>query len=77
MDKDLYEQYEYARKRLNQKKNLYFHFVLFLLGSIFLFLSNHFKVFGKETNWSFWIITTWTFSFIIHFIKHYFLFQLL
>jgi hypothetical protein len=69
MEKEQHEQYEYARKRLKQKKNLYFHFVLFLLGSVFLSLANHFKIFGFESNWSIWIITTWTFLFILHFIK--------
>jgi hypothetical protein len=69
MEKEQYELYEYARKRLKQKKNLYFHFVLFFLGSAFLSLANHFKIFGLEYNWSIWIITTWTFLFILHFIK--------
>ncbi len=69
MEKEQYDQYEYARKRLNQKKSLYFHFVLFLLGSIFLIIANNFKIFGFESNWSLWVITTWTFLFILHFIK--------
>ncbi|MDD5148988.1 MAG: 2TM domain-containing protein [Flavobacterium sp.] len=69
MEKEQHEQYEYARKRLNQKKRLYFHFVLFLLGSIFLSLANHFDAFGYTTNWAIWVITVWTFLFILHFIK--------
>ncbi len=69
MEKEQHEQYEYARKRLNQKKRLYFHFVLFLLGSIFLSITNHFEAFGYTTNWAIWVITVWTFLFILHFIK--------
>jgi len=69
MEKVQHEQYEYARKRLTQKKRLYFHFVLFLLGSIFLSLANHFEAFGYTRNWAIWVITAWTFSFILHFIK--------
>ncbi|WP_338407989.1 2TM domain-containing protein [uncultured Flavobacterium sp.] len=69
MEIEQHEQYEYARKRLNKKKRLYFHFVLFLLGSLFLSLSNHFEVFGYTTNWAIWIITVWIFLFILHFIK--------
>ena len=69
MEKQLHEQYEYARKRLNQKKRLYFHFVLLILGSIFLALANHYSVFGLESNWAIWVITFWTFLFILHFIK--------
>ncbi|WP_291102268.1 MULTISPECIES: 2TM domain-containing protein [unclassified Flavobacterium] len=71
MEKEQHEQYEYARKRLNQKKELYFHFVLFLLGSLFLAIANHFLVFGYDSNWSIWVITVWFFLFILHFIKIY------
>ncbi|WP_310377439.1 2TM domain-containing protein [Flavobacterium sp.] len=66
-----HEQYEYARRRIKRKKTLYFHFVLFLLGSLFMFVSNHFQVFGYTSNWSVWLITLWTFLFVLHFIKIY------
>lgn len=69
MEKEHHELYEYARKRLNQKKGLYFHFVLLILGSIFLFIANHFLIFGFTSNWSIWIITLWIFLFLLHFIK--------
>jgi amino acid permease len=71
MEKEQHELYEYARKRLKQKKGLYFHFVLFILGSIFLFISNHFLIFGLAFNWAIWVITFWLFLFILHFIKVY------
>jgi hypothetical protein len=71
MDKNLHEQYEYARKRLKQKKGLYFHFVLLILGGIFMFLANHFSIFGIKKNWAIWVITFWAFLFILHFIKVY------
>lgn len=73
MEKEVHEQYEYARRRLRQKKILYFHFVLFLLGSLFLFIANRFFDFGTGTdqNWCIWGITIWLFIFILHFIKVY------
>ncbi len=71
MEKEQQEQYEFARRRLNQKKTLYFHFVLFLLGSLFMFIANHFQAFGYTSNWSIWLITLWTFLFVLHFIKVY------
>ena len=71
MEKEQHERYEYARKRISQKKRLYFHFVLFLLGSIFLFIANYFLVFGFTSNWAKWVITLWLFLFILHFIKVY------
>ncbi|KVV13798.1 2TM domain-containing protein [Flavobacterium sp. TMP13] len=66
-----FEQYEYARKRIKQKKNLYFHFVLFLLGSLFMFVANRFLDISTTTNWAVWAITCWFFIFILHFIKVY------
>lgn len=69
MEKEQQELYEYARKRIKQKKGLYYHFVLLTLGSIFLFIANHFLIFGFTSNWSTWVITFWIFLFILHFIK--------
>lgn len=71
MEKEQLERYEYARKRINQKKMLYFHFVLFLLGSLFMFVANHFMDVGAPTQWYIWAITAWLFLFILHFIKVY------
>ncbi|MEO6174214.1 MAG: 2TM domain-containing protein [Flavobacterium circumlabens] len=82
MEKEVHEQYEYARRRIRQKKILYFHFVLFLLGSLFLFIANRFFGFGTTNtnsvtvtdttqNWCIWAITIWFFIFILHFIKVY------
>ena len=69
MEKEQYELYEYARKRIKQKKVLYYHFVLFILGSIFMFIANHFEAFGYTSNWAAWAITAWAFIFVLHFIK--------
>lgn len=69
MENEHQEQYEYARKRLTQKKRLYYHFVLLILGSIFLFIANHFLIFGFTANWSIWVIALWFFLFALHFIK--------
>lgn len=69
MDTIQHEQYEYARKRLRQKKGLYFHFVLLVLGSLFLFVTTHFDVFGFSPTWTIWAITVWVFLFVLHFIK--------
>jgi biopolymer transport protein ExbB/TolQ len=71
MQKEQYELYEYARNRLKQKKGLYFHFVLFTLGSIFLFIANHFEAFGVKSSWCIWAIAIWGFLFILQFIKVY------
>jgi ABC-type multidrug transport system fused ATPase/permease subunit len=69
MDKDLHEQYEYARNRIKQKKRLYYHFVFFTLTSIFLISISYFFDIGVETNWCIWGVTIWLFLFVLHFIK--------
>lgn len=69
MDLEQHEQYEYARRRIKQKKRLYYHFVLFTLTSLFLFIAYRFFDIGITNNWSIWAITLWTFLFVLHFIK--------
>jgi hypothetical protein len=69
MEKDQHELYEYARKRLKQKKRLYFHFVVLFLASLFLFIATKIFNFNPATNWYIWIITIWFFIFLLHFIK--------
>lgn len=71
MEKELHEQYEYARRRIKQKKALYFHSVLFLLGCLFLFIAHKFFNIGIDSNWCIWLLTIWFFVFILHFIKVY------
>lgn len=69
MEKDQYERYEYARRRIKQKKNLYIHFVLLVLGSLFLYIANVFMNIGAPHQWYIWAIIVWVFIFIFHFIK--------
>ena len=43
MQKDKsFEMYDYARKRIKQKKILFFHFIVFVLGSLLLYVFNTF-----------------------------------
>ena len=69
MEKQVHEQYEYARRRIKQKKRLYFHFVLFVLGSLMLFVAHNFLDSTVVSYWYLWIIMIWLFLFILHFIK--------
>ncbi|TDE02901.1 2TM domain-containing protein [Flavobacterium hiemivividum] len=69
MEREQHELYEYARKRLKQKKGLYFHFVLLFLVSLFLFVATKLFNFGIDSNWYMYAITAWLFIFLLHFIK--------
>ena len=40
MENQQHESYEYARKRIKQKKNLLYHFVVLLVGSFFMFIAS-------------------------------------
>lgn len=69
MEKDQHELYEYARRRIKQKKKLYFHFVFFVLISILMYIVNKWFGLGEPNNWFLWLATAWLFLLILHFIK--------
>ncbi|MBT8237238.1 MAG: 2TM domain-containing protein [Croceitalea sp.] len=64
-----HELLENAHKRIKQKKRLYLHFVIFLIGSVFLILVNKIFKYGEEYDWFLWAITAWGFLFVIHIIN--------
>ena len=49
------EQYEYAQARMKQKKKLMQHFIVFLVGSVFLIIINPILGYGDE-----FFIKNWT-----------------
>ena len=63
--------YENARARAKQKKRLYYHFVVFLVGAVFLILLNKLLKVGENVveNWFVWAIILWLFFFVLHFIN--------
>lgn len=74
LDPDQRELYENARRRTRQKKRLFQHFVIFLVGAILLIVLN--VVIGyKEDfmplgyNWFVWAILAWSFLFLVHLIN--------
>lgn len=60
--------YERARSRTKQKKRLYFHFVLFLIGSAFFVILNK-VILKQEGDWFVWAIFGWLFFITLHFIN--------
>jgi len=74
IDKDQLELIENAQKRIKQKKRLYFHFVIFLIGAVFLIIANtvlgigeNFKI--ANIDWFVYAIVAWLFLFIYHFVS--------
>jgi dihydrofolate reductase len=66
-----HELYENARKRTKQKKRLYLHFVIFAVGSLFLFVLDRVFAVGENyvKDWFVWAILLWSFFWILHFIN--------
>lgn len=68
-DSEQYEIYEKSRKRTKQIKRLYFHFILFLVGSVFFVVLNKIIKYKPELDWFVWAIFIWLFVLTIHFIN--------
>lgn len=65
---------KYAEKRIKQKKRVYVHFVVFLIGAVFLIIANTVLGIGKDftiagLNWFVIAIILWLALFIYHFIS--------
>jgi hypothetical protein len=71
IDREQHEKYEYDRKRIKQKKRLYYHFILFLVGSLFFIVIERIYDVQPFEGWYIWALTIWFFLFILHFIKVY------
>ena len=74
IDKDQLELIENAQKRIKQKKRLYIHFVVFLIGSVFIILANIALGIGKNftiagVDWFVFAILAWLFLFVYHFVS--------
>nr|AOT83032.1 hypothetical protein [uncultured bacterium] len=66
------ELYEHARKRVIQKKRLFQHFIIFLVGSVFFIILNLVFGYGKEftlfgVDWYIIAILCWAFLLVVHF----------
>ena len=66
IDIEQHELLENAQQRIKQKKRLYYHFVIFLIGSVFLIIINKLLKYGESYDWFVWAITFWAFLFVIH-----------
>ena len=74
IDYEQRELYEIARKRTREKKRLFQHFVIFLIGAIFMIVLNvvigyreDLKPFGY--NWFVWGVLFWAVIFLVHFLN--------
>jgi amino acid permease len=69
IDAEQREQYDYARKRIKQKKGLMRHFIVFLVGSVLMLIINLVLKEGEDffiPDWSVWAVLLWTFILLIN-----------
>ncbi|MGB6150707.1 MAG: 2TM domain-containing protein [Pricia sp.] len=66
LDLEQHELLEHAQTRIKQKKRLYVHFVIFLIGSVFMIFINKILNYWANYDWFIWAITFWGFLFAIH-----------
>lgn len=72
IDKEQLELIESAQKRVRQKRRLYQHFILFLIGAVFLIILNVAIGVGEgvtlfQRPWFVYAILAWLFLFVYHF----------
>ena len=82
IDQAQLELIENAQRRIKQKKRLYVHFVVFLIGAIFLIVANTVLGIGQDIkilgiDWFVYAILIWLFLFVYHlfnvFVTHKFM----
>lgn len=69
IDLEQHELLEHAQKRINQKKVLFSHLVIFFMGSVFLIVIHKILKYGESYNWSVWAIVLWAFLLALHTFK--------
>jgi hypothetical protein len=71
LDPEQHELLENAQRRIRQKKKLYRHFVVFLIGGVFLVGINKVLKVGATHDWYLWAITAWAFFLVVHLAQVY------
>lgn len=66
LNAELLAQVEYAQRRMRQKKGLYNHIVIFLIGAVFLIGINKVLKYGAAYDWYLWALAGWGFLLAIH-----------
>ena len=68
-DLEQHHLFENAQRRIQQKKRCYNHTVLFLIGGVFLFITNKAFHYGPDTDWYIWVLLPWGVLLVYHWIQ--------
>jgi hypothetical protein len=66
LDREQHELLEHAQKRIQQKKGVFQHFIVFLIGCVFFVLINKVLKIGEPHNWYIWAVMGWSFIWLLH-----------
>lgn len=69
LNPEQHDLFENAQRRIQQKKRSFNHLVLFLMGSVVLFITNKAFQYGPETDWYLWVVVPWSVLLIYHWVQ--------
>ena len=66
LDPEQHELVERAQKRIRQKRAVFQHLIIFLIGGVFFVAINKVLKIGDPHNWYQWAILIWAFIWTVH-----------
>jgi hypothetical protein len=69
IDSEQHVLFENAQRRIRQKKRCYNHTALFLIGSVFLFITNKVFHYGPDSDWYLWAVLSWGVILTYHWVQ--------
>ena len=69
IDESQHTLFEYAQQRIRDKKRCYNHAILFLIGSVFVFITNKVMHYGPDSDWFVWIVLLWSILLAYHWVQ--------
>lgn len=66
LDPEQHELLEHAQKRIRQKKGVFQHLVILVIGGLFFAVINKILKIGDSHDWYIWVVMGWSFIWFIH-----------
>lgn len=66
LDREQHELLEHAQKRIRQKKAVFQHLIILVIGGLFFVFVNKILKIGITHDWYIWVIMGWSFIWLIH-----------
>lgn len=66
LDREQHELLEHAQRRIRQKKAVFQHLIILLIGGLFFVVINKVLKIGEPHNWWVWAVMVWAFIWLVH-----------